>query len=94
MIKAIFHRNENNKHIKIATGIIYIKDSGVWRFATKGEVDVLEIQNNMAGNQFPIEISINIPRREIGNDGDYYALLYPLSQDGGFWDGEVWEGNS
>ena len=87
------HRKERDEWLAIGTAVIYIKDSGTWRQITKSEMDVLEIQSNMTipdSNPLLNSLRIDFPRSEEGNDGDYYALLYPLSKDGEFWDGEVW----
>ena len=56
-------------------------------------MDVLEVHSNMTisdSNPIANNLRVDFPSLEEGNDGDYYALLYPLSKDGGFWDGEVW----
>ena len=87
------HRKERGVWIAIGTAVFYIKDSGVWREITKAEMDVFGIQTDKADNKVPsdiLNISIDLPKPEVGEDGDYYALLYPLAQDGEMWDGEVW----
>ena len=83
------HRKERGEWIAIGTAVIYINDSGVWRETTKTEMEVLDIQSGMTTGNPPIKISIDLPTPD-GSDGDYYALLYPLGQDGELWDGEVW----
>ena len=67
------------------------RDSGIWRETTRAEMEVLDIQNSMTTANPPMKISVSVPTREEGSDGDYYALLYPLGQDGQLWDGEVWD---
>lgn len=84
------HRKEGSEFIAIGTAVVYIKDSGVWRETTKVEMEVLDIQSSMTTSNPPFNITIDLPRPEDGSDGDYYALLYPLGQDGELWDGEVW----
>ena len=85
------HRKERGEWITIGTAVIYINDLGVWRETTKSEMEVLDIQSGMTTSNPPIKISIDLPTREDGSDGDYYALLYPLGKDGELWDGEVWQ---
>ena len=84
------HRKERDEWLAIGTAVVYIKESGVWRETTKAEMEILDIQNSMTINNPPINISMDLPRSQDGSDGDYYALLYPLGQDGELWDGEVW----
>ena len=84
------HRKERGKWIAIGTAVFYINDLGVWRETTKTEMEALDIQSGMTTSNPPIKISIDLPTPEDGSDGDYYALLYPLGQDGELWDGEVW----
>ena len=84
------HRNERGEWIAIGTAVIYINDLGVWRETTKSEMEVLDIQSSMTTSNPPIKISIDLLTLEDGSDGDYYALLYPLGQDGELWDREVW----
>ena len=84
------HRKERGVWIAVGTAVIYINDSGVWRETAKTEMEVLDIQSGMTTSNPPIKISIDLPTPEDGSDGDYYALLYPLGQDGELWDGEVW----
>lgn len=85
------HRKERGEWIAIGTAVVYIKDSGEWRETTKAEMEVLDIQTSMTTSNPPINISIDLPRPQDGSDGDYYALLYPLGQNGELWDGDVWE---
>lgn len=84
------HRKEKGKWIAIGTAVVYIKDSDEWRETTRTEMEVLDIQSSMTTSNPPMNISIDLPRAEDGTDGDYYALLYPLGQNGKAWDGEVW----
>ena len=91
MVRFKIHRGERGVWMHICSAVLYIKDAGVWRLATKAEGDVWEIQlNGMSVDAMPFLTSAAIPASNIGTDGDYYALLYPLAQDGGIWDGEVW----
>ena len=84
------YRKERRVWIAVGTAVIYINDSGVWRETTKTEMEVLDIQSGMTTSNPPIKISIDLPTPEDGSNGDYYALLYPLGQDGELWNGEVW----
>lgn len=79
------YRKESGRWIAIATAVIYIKDVGQWRELNKPEVEVLDIQNGLTASNPPMTTSIDIPRADQGEDGDYYALLYPLD-----WKGDVW----
>ena len=91
MVRFKIHRKERGQWLAICTAILYIRGGGVWRLATKAEGDVLEVQiNGMSADAIPFPTSIATPAFNIGPDGDHYALLYPLAQDGGMWDGEVW----
>ena len=84
--RAKIYRKEQDRAIPIATAVFYIRE-GSWRLATKAECDVFEIQNKLADNRGEITVSIDIPHPEFGENGDFYALLYPLG-----WRGYVWGG--
>ena len=84
-MRTILHRTENKQRIRVATAVIYIKDSRRWRETTRAEMQVLEIQTPVHFDILPMTIGVQFPLREEGEDGDYYALLYPVG-----WDGEVW----
>ena len=84
-MRTILHRIENKQRIRVATAVIYIKDSRRWRETTRAEMQVLEIQTPVHSDIMPMKIGVQFPLREEGEDGDYYALLYPVG-----WDGEVW----
>ncbi len=86
-------RKERDRFITIGTGVVYIKDGNVWRETTRAEMEILDIQSGMSTDNPPMTISVDLPKPDMGSDGDYYALLYPLGQDGELWDGEVWSGN-
>ena len=88
MARFQLHRKENGRWIDVATAVLYIKDGGAWRSATKAEADVFEVQVDgtlRIPGADPVTISVDIPKRDEGEDGDYYALLYPAG-----WVGRVW----
>ena len=91
--RIVIHRRECDEWLRIATGVVYIKQDGGWRETTKAEMDVLELQIKKADNQVSYEdlnIGIDLPQSTRGEEGSYYVLLYPLMPDGKKWDGEVW----
>ena len=93
MVRFKIHRKEKDQWLAICSAILYIKDRGAWRLATKAEGDVFGIQiQEVAVDTIPFPITVRIPESHIGADGDYYALLYPLAPNGESWDGEVWGG--
>ena len=79
------YRTENRQRILVAMAVIYIKDALRWRETTRAEMEVLEIQTPLHSGILPMKIGVQFPLRNEGEDGDYYALLYPVE-----WDGEVW----
>ena len=85
MARTKMYRKERGEWIAIATAVIYIREAGQWRETSKPEMDVLEIQNGLTTSNPPMTTSIDLPGTGHGEDGDYYALLYPLA-----WEGEVW----
>ena len=54
---------------------------------TKLEMDLVEVRTPVRSDVMPLKIGVQFPFPEDGEDGDYYALLYPFG-----WEGEVWSG--
>ena len=93
MQRIVIHRNDEGKPVRICSGVLYVKEAGCWRLATKAEADtnfVLMEQAQFDSASMPIRITPPLPTE--GANGDCIVLLYPLGSDGGFWDGEVWQG--
>ena len=65
----------------------YIRDSSIRRETTKSEMEVMEVQMPGRFDIMPLNIGVQFPVRDEGEDGDYYALLYPVG-----WEGKVWSG--
>lgn len=86
MARTTLYRKENGQWMALAVAVIYINDSGVWRETTKSEMDVMEVQTPVRSDVMPMKIGTQFPLEEEGEDGDYYALLYPVG-----WEGEVWK---
>ena len=87
MARTKLFRNENGQSITVAMAVWYIKDSGAWRETTKPEMEVMEVQMPVRADVMPVTFGVQWPVPEDGEDGDYYALLYPVG-----WEGEVWSG--
>ena len=88
MVRATLHRKENGQTVPIGRAVFYIKEGEIWRFASKPEVDLLEIQspiNVPIAGPSPVRISADLPNDQDGEDGDYYALIYSVD-----WTGPVW----
>ena len=85
MARTKLYRNENGQQITVAMAVIYIKDSDGWRETSKPEMEVMEVQSPVRSDVMPMTIGVQPPKQEEGEDGDYYALLYPVG-----WEGEVW----
>ena len=85
MARTTFYRKENGQQITVGMAVMYIKDSGAWRETKKAEMDVMGIQSPVRSDVMPMTIGVEFPVAENGEDGDYYALLYPVG-----WEGEVW----
>ena len=77
-------------------GSFYVKEAGHWRLATKAEADAHSVllQESKFDSAVSMPVRITPPFPTEGTDGDCIVLLYPLGSDGGFWDGEVWQGTS
>ena len=82
------HRKELGLWILIGTAVLYIKESGVWRLATRAEADILKMQSGLTTSNPPIEARVNLPTSDMGENDDFYALLYPVGWTGEPWDGE------
>lgn len=80
-------RKENGEALAIASGVVYIKDSGVWRETTKLEMDLVEAQTPIHPDVISLTYGVQFVTPEYGKDGDYYVLLYPFG-----WEGDVWSG--
>ena len=87
MARTKLHRKEQNgEWIVIGTAVFYINDAGKWRETTKAEMDVFQIQIDVADSApVPLQTNTMFPDPATGEDGDYYALIYPVG-----WDGPVW----